>query len=203
MNATDYVIKNHVYGKSPHDMFIVNYNVDKDNNSFETSIIVNPSLEELKSSLGTNFIPMSEIKQVVNELQYVGNTKFTEDQILNFAKDNLIKTIDDYDNSDSVNEFKLNGMSLWLDWQDRPRLLNRFVSEKAIGLTSTTLWLGTNPINIPKIDDAIKMMYSIECYASACFDNTAKHKYNVSLLKSVDEVVMYDYKTNYPQKLVL
>ena len=152
MNAPDYVVKSHVYGKNPYDMFIVNYNVDKDNDSFDTATIMEPSLEDLNVSLGSKFIPMNEVKQVMDELQSAGNVNFTEDRMLIFAKDNLIRAIDDYDTSKAVNEFTFNGIPLWLDWQERPRLLNRFISEKTTGLKSTTLWLGTKSIVIPNIE---------------------------------------------------
>jgi hypothetical protein len=203
MNAPDYVVKSHVYGKNPYDMFIVNYNVDKDNDSFDTATIMEPSLDDLNVSLGSKFIPMDEIKQVMDELQSVGNVKFTDDQILIFAKDNLIRAIDDYDTSKAVNEFTFNGIPLWLDWQERPRLLNRFISEKTTGLKSTTLWLGTKSIVIPNIDDAIKLMYALECYASACFDNTSRHKANCEALTDLEEVLNYDFRTGYPAKMNL
>ena len=47
------------------------------------------------------------------------------------------------------------------------------------------------------------MLYAIEVYASACFDNTAKHKANVMALDSIEEVMSYDYTTGYPDKLNL
>ena len=203
MNAPDYVVKSHVYGKNPYDMFIVNYNVDKDNDSFDTATIMEPSLEDLNVSLGSKFIPMNEVKQVMDELQSAGNVNFTEDRMLIFAKDNLIRAIDDYDTSKAVNEFTFNGIPLWLDWQERPRLLNRFISEKTTGLKSTTLWLGTKSIVIPNIDDAIKLMYALECYASACFDNTSRHKANCEALTDLEEVLNYDFRTGYPAKINL
>ena len=50
-------------------------------------------------------------------------------------------------------------------------------------------------------DKAKKMLYEIEVYASACYDNTARHKANVSALDSADKVMAYDYTTGYPDKL--
>ena len=42
---------------------------------------------------------------------------------------------------------------------------------------------------------------TISWIASACYDNTAQHKANVSALTIVEEVMNYDYKTGYPNKL--
>lgn len=78
----------------------------------------------------------------------------------------------------------------------------RFNAEKSSGKIETTLWLGTQSITLG-IDKAIQMLYAIEVYASACFDNTAKHKANVMALDSIEEVMSYDYTTGYPEKLNL
>ena len=42
---------------------------------------------------------------------------------------------------------------------------------------------------------------AMEIRGSACYDNTASHKVNVSALTTVEEVMNYDYKTGYPNKL--
>ena len=52
-------------------------------------------------------------------------------------------------------------------------------------------------------DTAIGMLSALEMYALACFNVTAGHKAAVQALTSVDEVMAYDYSTNYPEQLSL
>ena len=47
----------------------------------------------------------------------------------------------------------------------------------------------------------MKMLYAIEIYASACYDNTQHHLANVAALSTSAEVDNYDYRTGYPEKL--
>ncbi len=116
------------------------------------------------------------------------------------VKEEVVKAITEYDKSDNVNAFYLNGAKVWLDKDTRAGLMLRFNAEKAASKTETTLWLGTQSITLD-IDKAIQMLYDIEVYASSCYDNTARHKANVLALDSADKVMAYDYTTGYPDKL--
>lgn len=125
---------------------------------------------------------------------------FSESNVLSALKDKVIGYITKYDNGDNVNAFFVSGQKVWLDKDTRAGLMLRFNAEKSSGKIETTLWLGTQSITLG-IDKAIQMLYAIEVYASACFDNTAKHKANVMALDSIEEVMSYDYTTGYPEKL--
>ena len=125
---------------------------------------------------------------------------FSESNVLSALKDKVIGYITKYDNGDNVNAFFVSGQKVWLDKDTRAGLMLRFNAEKSSGKIETTLWLGTQSITLG-IDKAIQMLYAIEVYASACFDNTAKHKANVMALDSIEEVMSYDYTTGYPDKL--
>ena len=118
------------------------------------------------------------------------------------AKSDKIDDITAYDSSDSVNSFSYKGINMWLDKETRGGLLVRFNAEKAAGKLETTLWNGTNSISL-SIDEGIQMLYALEVYASECYDNTARHKANVTALSSVEDVANYDYKQGYPNKLEL
>jgi hypothetical protein len=41
----------------------------------------------------------------------------------------------------------------------------------------------------------------VEDYASMCYDNTHRHLVAVEALETIDEVLSYDYKSGYPDKL--
>ncbi len=105
-----------------------------------------------------------------------------------------------YDSSPNVNEFTINGFSVWLDKATRAGLMLRIQAEKNMGIELTTLWYEGNqfPLNT---DDALQMLYAIEIYASACYDNTQRHLSEVDKLTTIEEVELYDYTTGYPNKL--
>ena len=48
---------------------------------------------------------------------------------------------------------------------------------------------------------AMQMLYAIEVYASACYDNTQRHLSEVEKLETIEEVEAYNYRTGYPEKL--
>ena len=115
-------------------------------------------------------------------------------------KDEKIEEIKHYDESPSVNEFYIQGIPVWLDKTTRVGLKLRFESEIAMGKTDTSLWYDN--IQFPlSLSDAMNMLYAIELYASACYDNTHYHIAQVSLLESIEDVQNYDYIVGYPEKL--
>lgn len=134
-------------------------------------------------------------KRVARELLGIPETLVTE-------KEYKIAEITAYDQSDAVNQFSIQGMSLWLDSATRPKLMRRFEAEKATGQTETTLWWGTVKLEM-SVENAIGLLNSIEMYACQCFDVTASHKAAVMEMDSVDDVVSYDFTTGYPEKLSL
>lgn len=116
------------------------------------------------------------------------------------ARHRLRNKIKSYDSSREVNLFYVGGAEVWLDKATRAGLLLRFQAEKAQGLISTALWY--NGVQFPlSVDNAIAMLYAIELYASACYDNTQRHLAAVNALTTIEEVDGYDYKAGYPEKL--
>lgn len=51
------------------------------------------------------------------------------------------------------------------------------------------------------LENAMQMLYAIEIYASACYDNTQAHLASVNALDSLDAVLEYDCTIGYPEKL--
>ena len=116
------------------------------------------------------------------------------------AKQEKIQQIENYDNSDAVNGFTINGVNMWLDKATRTGLLLRITAEQSVGDQNTTLWFGTQSFEIP-ITQAFQMLYALEIYASQCYDRTAAHKAYVNTLQTIEEVEQYDYTVGYPDKL--
>lgn len=133
-------------------------------------------------------------------VNYTNGTLSVVDDSVDIAKKAKIAEIESYDSSPSVNAFTVNGTSLWLDKDTRVGLMLRFNAEKAAGKTTTTLWFGTMSIT-GNTDSLIQMMYALEVYASACYDNTAQHKASVYALNIVSEIENYDFTAGYPAML--
>lgn len=116
------------------------------------------------------------------------------------ARHILRNNINKYDVSSNVNAFYYGDRVMWLDKSTRAGLLLRFQAEKARDLVTTSLWY--NGVSYPlNVDVAIQMLYAIELYASACYDNTQRHLAAIAKLKTIEEVEAYDYKAGYPEKL--
>lgn len=108
--------------------------------------------------------------------------------------------VERYDTSHDVNEFYVSDQSIWLDKATRAGLLLRFQAEQARDITDTALWYNGQQFPL-KVDQAIQMLYAIELYASACYDNTQRHLAAIQALQTIEEVEAYDYTTGYPEKL--
>lgn len=124
----------------------------------------------------------------------------TEKEKLEQAKSEKIAEITDYDTSDKVNGFILNGLLVWLDKATRVGLMNSTTIAKAAGQETTTLWLGGIKL-VVDCDKAIQLLSALEMYALECFNVTASHKATVNELTTVEEVIAYDYRTGYPKML--
>ena len=140
--------------------------------------------------------PMATIKNVWDMEEPEPVVRTLED-----AKRERIEQIDAYDSSPCVNEFTVNEIPMWLDKATRAGLLLRITAEQAMGEQVTTLWFGTMSFEIP-VAQAFQMLYSLEIYASGCYDRTAAHKAAVEALDSIEDVDAYDYVAGYPEKLV-
>lgn len=116
------------------------------------------------------------------------------------AKIEMKSRIIGYDSSEEVNIFSIQGLNVWLDKATRSGLKLRFEAEQAMGQENTILWY--NNMQFPLlVKDAIQMLYAIEIYASACYDNTQRHLAEVDRLESIEDIDAYDYTAGYPEKL--
>ena len=88
--------------------------------------------------------------------------------ILDIEKSKKIAYVKDYDKSDGVNSFYINGKSAWLDKATRTSLVNTLTIEKSAGRTKTQLWLNNEMFEVD-IDDALQMLVVLELYAKDWF----------------------------------
>ena len=126
--------------------------------------------------------------------------QLTDEELLLHAKEALKQRIINYGESDNVDQFFVNGIGLWLDKTKRSGLILRLNAEQAKGLTHTTLWEDGHPFDLT-IEKGFQLLYALELYASACFDNTQRHIAAAKSLATVAECESYDFTTGYPEKL--
>ena len=190
-----YVCRTNCYGRRPH----ANYTVTLA--SGNVALTETPTLEALQEAIPEGeYIVKEDIVPVMDALAKTGGIEQTDDERLAFAKEMVTREIAAYDTSDKVNGFKLNGMVFWLDKGTRVGLMNSTTITKAMGSTTTDLWLGGVRLTID-CDTVVQLLSGIEMYALECFNVTAKHKAEVAALASVDDVVGYDYTSGYPAQL--
>ena len=122
------------------------------------------------------------------------------DNALDVIKEEAIEQITEYDQSEDVNSFTLQGKTMWLPKETRVGLVNSVTIEKNAGKTTTVLWFGGERYELP-VDTALQMLSALELYALECYNVTAAHKAAVNALERVEDVVAYDYTQGYPEKL--
>ena len=163
------------------------------------SIPVSPDSDETEEVNMQTFNPTHEMLIEDGWELYVAPEP-TEEELFNDAKRQKILEINNYDSSDEINIFYIQGLPVWLDKATRAGLKLRFEAELAIGKTDTTLWYDNMQFPL-SLENAMHMLYAIEVYASACYDNTQLHLSNVDKLETIDEIKNYDYRNGYPEKL--
>lgn len=190
---------------------------DKDGNDKVVKIqIINPTEEQLFADGWKEYVtPVIEIPEevvvednIVEEETYspLNNTveipvpEVSDKAAFVRARHKLRNTIQSYDTSKEVNCFYMQDEPMWLDFENRSRLLLRFQAETAKGNETTTLWSNGKEFSLP-LSVAIDMLYELETYASKCYDNTQRHLANINTLETLEDVQNYDYKMGYPEKL--
>lgn len=113
-------------------------------------------------------------------------------------KDILLKKIDLYSSSKSINSFIYNGKEYWLDKNNRTTLWNLSNSS----LNNLEFVVGDEIV----VMNALKLkafLLKLEVYAYKCFVNTFKHLKKAKDLNNIEDIINYDYTTGYPDKITL
>lgn len=137
--------------------------------------------------------------------QYAYNTYWLDNptksvDTLSVAKQEMLKELTAYDASAVVNSFSVNGTTAWFDKATRVGLMNSTTIAKNLGHKITTLWFSDTKLDLD-CDKAIELLSKIEMYAQECFNVTAAHRQTIEELTDIADVLQYDYKTGYPDKL--
>lgn len=121
----------------------------------------------------------------------------TPEELLREAKDNKLAEIESYDNSDSVNGIIVNGVQLWIPADKRAILKASVDAYKTLGIDPITkVWEGVEYTSTA--DDWLRMIATVEVYASECYNTTARHKAAVEALTTVEDVNDFDVTVGYP-----
>ena len=100
------------------------------------------------------------------------------------------------DKSENINSFIFKDKTYWFDKNTRASLLAlASCSEDTI-----TFVLGDELVEL-EVSKARKFLSDLEVYASKCFVSTAKHFKAIKELKTLEDIINYDYTTGYPNKL--
>ena len=110
------------------------------------------------------------------------------------------KKIDIFDQF-HLNSFIYQGKSYWLDKEKRESIKN-LINTSYKDAEVFNLILGDQIVEIsPKI--LLKFLEDLSKYSYECLITLTKHKNNLKNIKSINELLKFDYTTGYPNKLIL
>lgn len=110
----------------------------------------------------------------------------------------LCEKVKHYDKSSNINSFCFNNQNYWLDKNTRIGLMN--LTNCTDGLIS--VFLSNQFLEIPS-NKLKSFLQDLEVYASKCYVNTQKHLLNINQLRTVEDLINYDYTIGYPDKIIL
>lgn len=121
---------------------------------------------------------------------------------LELARGNKLMAIEDYDQSDNVNQFFLGGVPMWLDAPTRQQLRISIEAYQATGAETVTKWFGGQQFTFPT-SAWLQMLNALEVYAAEALNVTEAHKAAVMAMNNVEDIENYDITAGYPEKLNL
>ena len=124
----------------------------------------------------------------------------TESELVKQSIEQKLQEITDYDSSDSVNSFSINGVNMWLTAEVRNSYLTSIQAAELLGEASITFDIGGQSVTLD-LQTAKIMLAKLQRYADACYLVTMQHKIEVNALTSIAEVEAYDITKGYPDKL--
>ena len=140
--------------------------------------------------------PTATVEEVFNT-----QLKHSNNRTLEQAKKDILRMIDLYDQSTSVNSFIINdSIEAWFTVPERTNYKASIDAAKLLKIDLLTFYIDNVLLNITP-EDAEKMLAQIQLYADQCYIVTQTHKLNISNLDNIEEVDNYNYMSGYPEKL--
>lgn len=116
------------------------------------------------------------------------------------AKNEKLAQISAYDSSDSVEQFVINGVPMWLGHELRQQIRTSADAYEATGSTEMTKIFNGTEFTFP-IPVWRQMLNALEVYAAEALNTTERHKNTVMAMTRRKDVEDYDYTVGYPEKL--
>ena len=129
-------------------------------------------------------------------------TEDSPEELLQEAIESKKRELEAYDNSEAVNSFRLNGVSVWINREDRIGTRRAIELDVESGRTESEIWLNGFRL-VVNCQLAMKLLDMVGHYAYKAYNVTQAHLHEVQQLESVKEVEKYDYRKGYPEKLDL
>lgn len=123
----------------------------------------------------------------------------TDEEKLAQAKQQKLAEIYNYDASDEVNSFLLDGISRWLDKSMRQSLTYTAKILQENGGGHMIIWFDTTSVELTLVQ-ALSILEDLEIYAKKTNDITHQHRAEVEALTSISEIQSYDITKGYPDK---
>ena len=148
-----------------------------------------------------NMLEGSDRYASVHELReiYDGIGVSEEQQIL-CLREALLAEIRRYDKSEEVEDFSIGGVHMWLDSNKRTKVWENLMTAQQKGEENVTLRDGglAFPMTVAM---GWQLYYAVLDYARATWDVTEIHLAEAGQLTTIEEILAYDYKQGYPEKL--
>lgn len=140
--------------------------------------ISNPNAEQIAAAGWIEYVPPVHVRT------------------LEEAKQEKVDAIDAYDKGEDILSFRLNGVDMWLNPQQRTNFLMTVNAAEQYGMTSVPFGVTQIPIS-----NAKTILNAVALYAMQTLAVTDFHKAAVMGLDTIEAVDAYEYRTGYPQKL--
>ena len=157
-------------------------------NNEEIFVRKDSSLKQLLQSNRLKDLSMQEWNDLFIQKDYT----VSEDVLLEVLKQKII----DYDKSEQVNMFTLNGINYWFDKATRISLFQLVNSVE----NNVEFILGDVNIILSK-ENALKFLSELEVYAQKCYLTTHKHLNLIKKLETIEDIINYEYNKDYPNKI--
>lgn len=126
-------------------------------------------------------------------------TEAIEEGKLMMVKREVINQLLMFDSSTEVNSFYINKNSFWIDSETRTKYRTAIESAELLGETNIEIPLAELIFTLD-ISQAKIMLAKIERYAYKSAIVTLRHRDQISVLSTIEDVLNYDYKQGYPEK---
>lgn len=137
---------------------------------------------------------LAELREIYNGIE------LSEERQVSLLKTKLKEEIGRYDKSTAVEDFSIGGVHLWLDSNLRTKVRENLETAQQKGEENVTLRYEGMAFPMT-VEMGWQLYYAVLDYARATWDVTQIHLSEVDSLASVEELLAYDYKGGYPEKL--